>query len=109
VLRSYNLTSRAPCPSVPVYRPVPSMAARSADRRTTVEAVLGEEGSLTGTFIDRQSATEVAAARWVYRSMPKADYVALTRRWISRGVPGAAVNGIEVRDSGRCLTAIRFR
>jgi hypothetical protein len=63
-----------------------------------VEATLGENGSLNGTFVDRMTGPARVEAVSAYRGAPKADYEERIERWVVRGVAGATTTGIEIKD-----------
>jgi hypothetical protein len=75
---------------------LPSAPAAAATRTRTVEATLGEDGSVNGTFTDTRTGESVPEALGVYRETPHADYQEGIGRWITSGVPGATASGVEV-------------
>jgi hypothetical protein len=77
---------------------VPATRAEAASRQRTVEATLGEDGSLNGTFADRMTGASRVGALSAYRGAPKADYEERVQRWVARGVAGATTTRIEITD-----------
>jgi hypothetical protein len=82
---------------------VPARHPEASSRKRSVEAVLGADGSIQGSFTDERSGDAVPRAAASFRAQPKADYVKMIERWVSRGVPGAATTAVEVADQSEAF------
>src|SRR5205085_9234996 len=54
---------------------VPAAQAAAESRERTVEATLGADGSLSGSFAEKRTGEELPAALAAYRGRSKTDYV----------------------------------
>jgi len=83
---------------------VPAARSVAAARERTVDAILGADGSLTGSFSDRRTGEALPEAVASYRGGSKADYIKGVERWVGRGIPGAHTTDIEVSDQSGAFT-----
>jgi hypothetical protein len=78
---------------------VPAGAALAAEHEREISVVLGADGSLTGSFVDKRKGEQLADAATLYRGRPKADYVRSIERWIGESIPSSKSSGIEAQDA----------
>jgi hypothetical protein len=78
---------------------VPAGRAVAAAHTREAAAVLGADGSITGSFVDRRTGEEYANAAASYRASPHDDYVKMIERWVGRSIPGATTTSVEASDA----------
>ncbi len=89
---------------------VPAAPAVAEARERTVEAILGADGSLSGSFVDKRSGEALPEALAQYRGRSKTDFVKSIERWIGRSVPGGAASDVQASDeAGAFVLKARFQ
>ncbi|MEO8660076.1 MAG: DUF3857 domain-containing protein [Bryobacteraceae bacterium] len=93
---------------------VPVAPPEASTHEREVEAILGADGSLTASFVEKWNEGSFAEAISQYRGRSKDDYLKMIERRVGRSVPGAITTDIQpADDSGRFvlkakLTSTRF-
>lgn len=94
---------------------VPAAAAEENLLKREIKVTLAANGSITAQIREHSKGSSAATNRRQFESRARADYRKLIERWVSRGVPGAAIEDIAAgdRDDGNFfvnvdLTAARY-